>query len=302
MSSKLGLHINFATEPEEMLAFVEKAKPAIVKVLNQGDVEFARRARELSPQTLVMGRKYVEEQPLDDPEGRAEQMAFRILGSSTAREHAVTVWEGYNEINTNDWPNITDLARFDLRLARVLHEEGLEYVAGSFGVGHPTDVRFTRFAEVREAFAEADYIGVHEYFAPRLDDERNFDEDGHGWWLLRYRLWYPDLPPECQKPLLITECGIDSGAPHFDPGAQGGWRSFATAEDYVAQLAWYDGKLREDEYVKGAAIFCWGTLDPTWDSYDLKGEAAERLKEYIVSEREEEPLFRLPEAFQHSLP
>jgi len=286
MPSKLGIHVNFATQPEEMLSFLQEAKPAIVKVLNQGDVEFARRIRELSPKTLIVGRKYVEKQPLDDPEARAEGMARRMLDSSTARERVVTVWEGYNEINTNNWPNIIKLARFDLRLARVLHEEGLKYVAGSYGVGHPTDIGFIRFAEVQAAFAEADYIGVHEYYAPRLNDERNFDEHGNGWWLLRYRNWYPDLPLECQKPLLITECGIDSGAPHHDPGAQGGWRSFTDAGDYVEQLAWYDRKLREDDYVKGAAIFCWGTLDPTWDSYDLTGEAAERLKDYIISQQE----------------
>lgn len=285
MASKLGLHINFVTQRHEMLRFVEEAKPAIVKVLHF-DEAFLRGAREVSPETLIVGRYYVEQQPLDDPEKRAEQFARRILATTAVGEGLIRAWEGYNEIDTNEWPNLRRLARFDLRMARVLHEEGLEYVAGSYGVGHPTDVDFTQIADVRAAFAEADYIGVHEYYAPRLDDQRNFDANGKGWWLLRYRNWYSQLPEACQKPLLVTECGIDSGAPHHDPGAQGGWRSFTDAEGYMQQLAWYDRQLQGDDYVKAAAIFCWGTLDPRWASYDITGDMAQRLQGYIVCQQQ----------------
>lgn len=285
MASKLGLHINFLSEREAMREFIVEARPAIVKTLDF-DAEFWRVIKVLCPEVLVTGRYYVDQQPLDDAWRRAEEFARGLLARTVARERLITVWEGYNEVNTNDWPNILNQARFDERMAHILHEEGMRYVAGSYGVGHPTDTGFARYAEVRAAFAAADFISTHNYFAPRLDDPRDRDGDGWSWWLYRYRLWYDGLPEECQKPLLITECGIDSGAPHFDPGAQGGWRSFTTASDYVEQLAGFDGELQQDGYVRAAAIYCWGTLDPAWDSYDIKGEAAQGLRDYIASESE----------------
>jgi hypothetical protein len=132
----------------------------------------------------------------------------------------------------------------------------------------------------------ADYIGVHEYCAPSMDDPRGLDggDPSTGWFTLRYRKWYPTLPADCQKPLLITECGIDSGAVHWDPGGQGGWRSFTDVQGYLAQLAWYDGFLQGDAYVAGATIFCWGNLDPNWDSFDIGGDLVPPLATYLVEQ------------------
>lgn len=285
MASKLGVHINSLTNREAIQAFIVNARPAIVKTLDFA-AEFWRMIRVLCPQVLITGRMYVNQQPLDDPLSRAEEFARRLLGKTVARERLITVWEGYNEVNTNDWPNILKQARFDEHLAHILHSEGMRYIAGSYGVGHPTDTGFVRHPEVRAAFAAADYISTHNYFAPRLDDPRDRDEDGVSWWLYRYRIWYHELPTECRKPLLITECGIDSGAPHFDPGAQGGWRSFTTAGDYLGQLVGFDAELQRDKYVRAAAIYCYGTLDETWDSFDLKGRAALALSNYIASEHD----------------
>lgn len=270
-----------------MLSFIGEARPAIVKLLHH-DPAFIRAVRQALPGTLIVGRKYTEKQPLDNPQRNAEDFARRILDIPAARERLITVWEGYNEVNTNNWPAIKDLGIFDLHMGIILHQHGLQYVAGSYGVGHPTDDswKFTQYQEVRAAFLEADYIGVHEYYAPDMRDPRNRDEQGKPCWLFRYRNWYPLLPKDCRKPLLVTECGIDSGAPHFDPGAQGGWRSFTHAADYVDQLKWYDSQLSQDRYVKAAAIYCWGTLDPTWDSFDIKGGAADLLRGYLISVQE----------------
>lgn len=142
-----------------------------------------------------------------------------------------------------------------------------------------------------DALRLADYIGVHEYCAPRMDDPRGLDTHNptEGWFVLRYRKWYPMLPPDCQKLLLITECGIDSGAVHWDPGGHGGWRSFTDAEGFLEQLSWYDQILQRDSYVAGATVFCWGTLDPAWDSYDISGRMVGLLASHILQQRPEPP-------------
>jgi len=281
MPSKLGVHINFITEADAMRDFILQARPVVVKTLHHDALFWQEIKAELGAtgqSPLLIGRRFVESQPLSNPTGEAETMARGILDMSTA--HICDAWEGYNEAPRS---KLEPRCRFDRRLAELLHEEGLKYVAGSWSVGVP-DIPDWQEPEMLDALRVADYIGVHEYCAPRMDDPRGLDTSTDplsGWFTLRYRKWYPTLPPDCQKPVLITECGIDSGACHWDPGAQGGWRSFTDAQGYLEQLVWYDQILQQDECVAGATIFCWGTLDPTWDTFDLRGEMVELLANYL---------------------
>ncbi|MGD8464432.1 MAG: hypothetical protein PVI09_11250, partial [Anaerolineae bacterium] len=92
-------------------------------------------------------------------------------------------------------------------------------------------------------------------------------------------------------PLLITECGVD-GLVTDRPGPSGkGWKDFAgywaelgmgpdTAGNYVEQLAWYDSQLQLDDYVQGASIFAM-TAFQEWESYQLQGQAASILNQYL---------------------
>jgi len=284
MPSKLGVHINFITEADTMRDFILNTRPAIVKTLHHDGV-FWQEIKAEYPELLLIGRRYVANQQLSNPTENAEDLARRIRDTSTA--HICDAWEGYNEIGPHPTP---DYMEFEVRLAELLHAEGIKYVAGSWSVGCP-DIPDWDSNRILEVLRVADYIGVHEFCAPSMNDPRGLDADdlNTGWFTLRYRKWYPALPPDCQKPLLITECGIDSGAAHWDPGAQGGWRSFTDAQGYLEQLAWYDGILQQDNYVAGATIYCWGTLDPTWDSYDLSGKMVGVLANYIREQAQPPP-------------
>jgi hypothetical protein len=282
MPSKLGIHINFITEADAMRDFILCARPAIVKTLHH-DAVFWQEIKAEYPEILLIGRCVVGAQPLSDPMEEAEHMAGSILDTSTA--HVYDAWEGYNEPSQS---SLSPLCRFDKRLAELLHQDEVKYVAGSWAVGTP-DIADWQQPEMLDTLRVADFIGVHEYCAPRMDDPRGLDADNptQGWFVLRYRRWYPALPSDCRKPLLISECGIDSGAVHWDPGAHGGWRSFVDPEDYMSQLAWYDRILRLDSYVIGASVFCWGTLDPTWDSHDISGPMVKLLADYVTAQRSE---------------
>lgn len=284
MASKLGIHVNVPTDEDRFVEFCRVARPAAILHLDLGNTPFARRVRAVSPETLIVGRKWFSSQSLTNPEGKADDAAGSILGSSCAREGLIDTFVGYNEIG----PHPThDYMRFQVRLAQRLHDAGMKYGAGSWSVGCPA-IEDWESNWIREVLRVSDYIAVHEYCAPRMDDARGLDaaKPGEGWFTLRYRKWYPDLPSDCKKPLLITECGIDSGAAHWDPAAQGGWRSFTTPQGYLDQLKWYDGHLQADDYVLGAMIFCCGTHDPTWDTFDVKGEMLDLLQNYLVEEQE----------------
>ena len=281
MPSKLGAHINHITEADAMRDFILNARPVVVKTVHH-DAVFWTEIKAEYPELLLVGRKFCEDQRLSNPENEAEDLAGWILDSSVT--YIYDTWEGYNEVSGSKRDK---LYRFDQRMAEILHEHGLKYVAGSWSVGVP-DIPEWQEPGMLEALRVADYIGVHEYCAPRMDSEFQIHSDDPdiqpevgGYFTLRYRKWYPTLPPDCQKPLLITECGIDSGAAHWDPGAQGGWRSFTDAQGYLEQLKWYDQFLQQDDYVAGATIYCYGTLDPTWETYDISGEMVGLLADYL---------------------
>lgn len=284
-NSKLGVHNNFITEADAMKDFVQRAQPAVVKVLNPGDVDYPTHVKLTSPETAIIFRRYFDKQPLNNPVENARDAAAKILGSSVVRFRLADYVEGYNEIGPHP---TADYMKFELELARILHNEGVKYLAGSWSVGCP-DLPDWKSEWILQVLRVADGISVHEYCAPELLDPRGLDpnEPGTGFFTLRYRKWYPELPMDCKKPLFLTEIGIDSGAAHWPVPGQGGWRSFTDAEGYLRQLIRYDSELRKDHYVDSAAIFCWGTLDPTWATFDLSGLAAELLEDYLVSQQTE---------------
>jgi len=241
------------------------------------DGDFWRGVKAAYPELLLIGRKFCKHQDLEDPEQEAANLVRWIMDSSVTNVYSA--WEGFNEIPVG---KLGRVCRFDIAMAELLHREGLKYVAGSWSVGVPDIPDWMRW-EMQQALRVADYIGVHEYCAPRMDDPRGLDagNPGTGWFTLRWKKWYPLLPTDCQKPVIISECGIDSGAAHWNPGAQGGWRSFTNAQGYLQQLRWYDAYLQSDPHVAGAAIFCHGTLDPTWDTFDVSGEMLDLLGDYL---------------------
>jgi hypothetical protein len=50
--------------------------------------------------------------------------------------------------------------------------------------------------------------------------------------------------------------------------------------NYVEQLAWYDSELQLDDYVIGSTVFAM-TAYEEWRSYEIKGEAAAILQQYL---------------------
>lgn len=274
MTSRLGVHITMATQAEQMRAFLLAAQPVIVKLVDP-DRALAEWIAANCPNTLMVGRKYWgENQPWGDP----VRVAQGILDMSAAG--VITVWEGVNEPSRD---RLAEVCNTDRMAAEILHRYGFKYVAGSWSVGVPDVEDWTR-PEMLAALRETDYIGIHEYNAPAL-----WWDDGIVWFLLRHRLWYDSLPSECQKPLLITETGIDSGAVHWDPGAQGGWQSFTHASGYMEQLAWLDAELQKDSYVLGATPFQWGSTDPTWRTFDHTPELTALLQAHIINQHEQPP-------------
>ena len=277
MKSKLSLHINAVTEHDNMIAFFRDAKPAVVKVLqdNRGFVEEARAA---SPDSLIVGRRW-EDSPnrIADPRMAASWKFNRIR--ERGDYEVIDVWEGDNEPDTYHWETFVAMAVFDEHLANLLHADGKQYVALSWGEGHPPEYwerpefPWANFiSNYQKVFESADYLGVHEYGRPRM-----FSTGMEGWHIMRFPKWYSVLPREWQKPLIVSECGIDGGVAS---GPGGGWRNFTSSQSYMDDLALYDAKLAQYNVV-GATVYTWGTHDRQWDSFDISGEMSRLLKGYV---------------------
>jgi len=195
--------------------------------------------------------------------------------------------------------------------------------------GDPGDVWPHLLPAIRHARDHGHYLALHEYMGyeadlgvgwKQVDGQRHPARRWHGrlnatgepdetypygYVTLRYRYIYDTyLRPESlhDVPLLITECGCDSveSVTPLDGGI-GTWteqralwaeRGLDPDATYAGMLAWYDERLREDAFVRGAMIFTVGSVG-IWAKWDIAGTAAEDHVLRHISEmrsEEDEPL------------
>ena len=277
---------------------------ALLKTLEL-DPAFLSEVKARSPETIIVGRVTLGQVQLDRADARAEARravdAVLPLALDERRAGLVDAWEGFNEPVPGDQDQMRKLAELEAERTRLLDERGLRAVVGNFGAGQPPLDWWPAFRPALEAAqAYQGYLGLHEYSAPTMWYNTNrppldfgADAADEGWLTLRYRKVYRQFlgPWGLRLPLLITECGVD-GLVTDRPGPPGkGWKDFAgywaelgmgldTAGNYVEQLAWYDSQLQQDEYVRGASIFAM-TAFQEWESYQLQGQAASILHQYL---------------------
>ncbi len=302
--SKLGV---FLTRfDSQALNLIEQGKPPLIKTLEL-DANFAKGIKELSPDTILIGRMRLGQMNLDaEPLALARQFVDELLplAADPVRLAAFDAWEAYNEPVADTPDKMKRLADFEAERTRLLAAEGIRSVVGNFATGHPPLELWSDFAPALDAIRQHNgFLGLHEYSAPimqfgfgALQADNGADQGDEGWLTGRYRKAYRQyLQPMGygDTPLLITECGVD-GLVGNRPGPADalGWHDFVSTwldnglrNDppgvYMDQLIWYDGLLQQDDFVKGAAIFVLGA-SPGWESYDISGRTADLLLEYLM--------------------
>lgn len=162
------------------------------------------------------------------------------------------IFEGLNEPQLwTDGERPELLARYYLAFLKGLHTFNLRGCVGNFGVGWPGNggvqdapVDWAFFKPVIDEMRPGDFLGLHEYWA------LNSPQQNWRWWAGRF------LQCPYQVPILITECGIDTGV---TGQWYGGWRDLpGGSEDekaarYVDELLWYARQCAADGRIK--AIF-----------------------------------------------
>lgn len=271
--------------PSGFSQFISKTKPRIWKLLgNALNVDTAKAIKQASPNTFVVGRLYVPDQPYGNPESDAQNFATQLLQTFAPFGDYVDAIEGYNEIIIFNPDDAKRYNTFQAELSRQLRIGGRKSVAYNFSVGHPE--LFSPTGEVTDGamwqylldgLVESDYLGLHEYGAPDLYTLARY-------LTLRHRdlyMWIEQVRPAAKKPLIVTEAGQDWGILPGNPLA--GFKAHGVSYDeYEKQLTWWNGELEKDDYVLGATIFLFGFSDSHWESFDLSDDAGQAMFSHLL--------------------
>lgn len=259
MPSKLSIHLS--GYPERAFDILERMRPSIVKVFNFPSEMNIDAIRARSPGTLVIYRQYTNL----DYHAPADLFFAEIADSLSKLRGRGILWEGINEPIVNSVQDAQAINAWYLRFAELMHAEGEKVAGFCWSTGNP--VRLDEVVpHIVEAAAAVDVHALHEYYSLWGAE--------HDW--ARYREFEAALPTYAQKPVVITEAGLDDNGDAYT----GGYRTKKSAQEYLELLKAYDALLMEDPYVLGATIYQWG--DWNWPSFELD-PVIDLLAEYVAS-------------------
>ncbi|MEE8390550.1 MAG: hypothetical protein V3S14_07105, partial [Anaerolineae bacterium] len=217
-----------------------------------------------------------------DPVEKATDMMYGFGGFPGHMYHwqweedVVDYWEILNEAKPPTIAGHVWLAQFFMAAMDIAEDNGHKLALFSYSTGVPQWHEWEAIVETG-VFARAKtgghVLALHEYDWPVADyrwSEPTEDlppYEDRGVLNCRYRYLYRDflIPRDEAIPLVITEAGLDpvlmfAGNPNLSQPWQ---------DRYVEEMIWYDTKLREDDYVVGAAMFSIGVFDQ-WEGYDYE--------------------------------
>jgi len=249
------------------LSWALDVKPRTFKLVMIGEadyVEWVPKLKKLKPDTLILAR-WLPGDSWDWAEANARTLAKVIKRLSDNHGGIIDAWECVNEPVAKSVASMKRLAHFERVWAEEIKRYGLRAIVGNFAVGNPEPELMPYF---RPALEAGDLFGYHSYGCKEVLASAE-------WLALRYRKLLDAAGYHI--PVILGECGIDCN--------QRGYRHFADDDSYIAQLQQLDHILRTDEYwVEGAIVYCYGTWDSKWQSFNLSSRAAMLLGDYITAE------------------
>jgi len=255
--SKLGIGVYGLHAGDDMVDNVRRIQPSII-LLQDPDIDFARKVRYLCPNALIIGRTFFPEQPLDNPEQRGIAAADKVAEVAVPFKGLIDAWMSYNEpVGHNDYAGYEAYNRFQVAFAKRLQGHyGIPAVAGNDPPGAIEPRDYARY--FAEAIRASRYFGVHAYAGP---DAASFRTPDRAYYALRYRLIHDELEKAGIEnvQMVITEAGL---------GAK--WRGRVSEEMVAEEFKWLADELQKDPYVVGMAVF--GLfVGNTWPDFDITG-------------------------------
>jgi hypothetical protein len=285
--SRFGVH---TVKPNNAVGFVQGvhdagAHVALVKAVD--DFGYIRLVKEASPETTALAR-WTGAQWVDasgNPAEKAAQIMAKHMPRWAYEKDVVDYWEVLNEVDPPAVEGHVWLAQFYMEAMAIADANGYKLAIFSYSVGVPKWHEWEAIVETgvfAQAQASGHILALHEYNYPTMDyrwgepleDQPAYPDRGvlSG----RYRHLYRDflIPRGEVVPLAITEGGLEPVL--WQPGMPTTWK-----ERLVEEMAWYDDRLREDDYVIGVATFTIGGAYG-WEMYDYE-ELLPDFHDHIVS-------------------
>ncbi len=288
---KLGFHINAISTP--VANAIVDIRPKLIKTLHH-DANFWKKARQLLPDTFIIGRLFSPNQDFaDNPTKRGKAFAERILKEEVNSlevdgKPIYDAWESFNEVMSetasDDHQKLYD--EFQVAFAEKMRAEGFESVAMNFGTGNFLGEQFLR--NFQGTLQNYKYLGFHEYDFPTLDRLHKIGlADGNGgmWLALRYRRIMQKVREQFpnQHTAIITELGMTQGV--LGGRDVGPWDIShpISPDDYWQSLQWYNQEILKDDYAMGACLFVVGSIHP-WESFEHLGVMLDKLSAFQKEE------------------
>lgn len=255
--SKMGIGVYGLHAGDDMVDNIRRVQPSVI-LLQDPDIDFARKVRYLCPNALIIGRTFFPEQPLDNPEQRGTAAADKVAELAVPFKGLIDAWMSYNEpVGHNDYAGYEAYNRFQVAFAeRLQGHYGIPAVAGNDPPGAVEPRDYARY--FAEAIRASRYFGVHAYAGP---DAVSFRTPDCAYYALRYRLIHDELEKAGVEnvQMVITEAGL---------GAK--WRGRVSEETVAEEFKWLADELQKDPYVVGTAVF--GLfVGNAWPDFDIAG-------------------------------
>ncbi|MGC9520447.1 MAG: DUF5107 domain-containing protein, partial [Anaerolineae bacterium] len=295
--SKIGVHAIGEGGTLELVQQVSDAggHVAVVKGLSFGYLCDVKR---ISPETITVGRWSSHEWEAvlteGDPAEQAREHMDEHMRHWAEYKSCVDYWEVLNEVDPRTVAGHVWLGEFFKAAMDIAEANGYKLALFSYSMGVPELYEWEAIAETgvfARAKAGGHILSLHEYGGPLMSDRwgepmpqhpgQSLDDPSiplypdRGVLAGRYRHLYRDIliPRGEVIPLIITEANVAID----DPETRG--------EVFLEEIAWYDDRLREDDYVLGMTIFTLGGMGG-WDDFDYQ-EFLPELAERIIALRDE---------------
>lgn len=278
---KLGFYVHRTSYPVELA--IGRIKPRVI-LAHAEDVSFWYKVRQLSPDSLIIGREYVtagdQGNFMNAPEDVGRDFAVRLLNHEISRQRVngrplFDAWMSFNETipgpqpygsppTAEDAERYRRYDRFQVAFARRLREGGFEPVAMNFATRNWAHGRdwLTYFRGTLDTYT---LLGFHEYGWPTMQGI------GGATGCLDYRRIMADVRRVYGNKhlVVITEAGLARLVTNPN-GGDVGWRSDTpvSAASYWDSLRWYNREMMSEAYVLGACLYQVGH-GPSWETFEL---------------------------------
>lgn len=254
--TKIGIGVYELHAGDDVVDNLYRAQPTVL-LLQDPDIGFARKVRELLPKAFIIGRTFLPRQPLDNPEARGTALADKVSEMAVPYKGLIDAWMSYNEpVHHNDYAAYEAYNKLQVAFAKRLQDHyGIPAVAGNDAPGAVEPEDYPKY--FGEAIRTSQYFGIHAYSGP---GSTALNAPDAKYFALRYRLIHDELEEAGIKDvkMVLTEVGLGPG-----------WRGKVSEEAMAKDFTWLADELEKDPYMIGMAIY--GIFDrDKWFDFNIK--------------------------------